>query len=63
MARQWQIYVMRKTQFGLEPAPHLLLGFYYMHWSYKGFDPYILDQPVRVPFVNGRNFPNRISYH
>ena len=30
----------------------LLLGSYYTYWSYKCFDPYFLDQPVRT-FVNG----------
>ena len=27
---------------------HLLLGSYYTYWSYKCFDPYFLDQPVRI---------------
>ena len=34
----------------------LLLGSYYTYWSYKCFDTYFLDQPVRI-FVNGGNFP------
>ena len=34
----------------------VLLGSYYKYWSYKCFNPYFLDQPVRI-FVNGGNFP------
>ena len=30
----------------------VLLGSYYKYWPYKCFDPYFLDQPVRI-FVNG----------
>ena len=26
----------------------ILLGSYGMYWSYKCFDPYFLDQPVRI---------------
>ena len=33
----------------------LLLGSYYKYWSYKCFNPYFLDQPVRI-FVNGGKF-------
>ena len=36
----------------------VLLGSYYIYWSYKCFDPYFLDQPVRI-FVNGGKFSNQ----
>jgi hypothetical protein len=36
----------------------ILLGSYYKYWSYKCFDPYFLDQPVRI-FVNGGKFSNQ----
>ena len=36
----------------------VLLGSYYTYWSYKCFNPYFLDQPVRI-FVNGGKFSNQ----
>ena len=36
----------------------LLLGSYYKYWSYKCFNPYFLDQPVRI-FVNGGKISNQ----
>jgi hypothetical protein len=36
----------------------LLLGSYYKYWSYKCFNTYFLDQPVRI-FVNGGKFSNQ----
>ena len=36
----------------------ILLGSYYTYWSCKCFDPYFLDQPLRI-FVNGGKFSNQ----
>ena len=38
---------------------YILLGSYLMYWSYKCLYPYFLDQPVRILFVNGGQFPNQ----
>ena len=42
----------------LHSSSIVLLGSYYTYWSYKCFDPYLLDQPVRI-FVNGGKFSNQ----
>jgi hypothetical protein len=49
-------YFLRKFQ-GLVLGL-VLLGSYYKYWSYKCFNPYFLDQPVRI-FVNLGKFSNQ----
>ena len=39
----------------------LLLGSSDKYWSYKCFNPYFLDQPVRI-FVNGWKFSNQYTH-
>ena len=46
VSSSWQVFL---------EFDYLLLGSYYTYWSYKCFDPYFLDQPVRI-FVNGGKF-------
>ena len=49
-----------ENRLGTNLFKHVLLGSYYRNWSYKYFDPYFLDQPVRI-FVNGGKFSNQYN--